>query len=155
MLLWMADSQASVHCQCDAEEWDVFLQSVQELTTHMMNMQKRFMANGKTNKNKKQMRSWLVWHPSAFRKSLNIIMHNDWTKHVSWYGNLLLTWNILFQTWHDAHGDNIFLMMSGLQHVWLTGDFLRARHLSFNSSSAKGSMCHRTYRFLLHLHTNL
>lgn len=75
---------------------------------------------------------------------LNIIMRNRRTKHVTHHTNSLFTMNISFQTldmstrWQHFPNNvtytyNIF---------WQTGASPRARQLSFNSSSAMGSMCH-------------
>lgn len=77
---------------------------------------------------------------------LNIILHSHWTKHVYRHANSLFTMYIAFQTLGVAYtrGDSIFLIMS----LTLTKSFdwqvlPRGPHqLSFNTSSAMGSMCH-------------
>lgn len=50
----------------------------------------------------KQTCSRFVWHACVPRKSLNTIMHNHRTKHVTHHTNSLFTMNISFQTLHGT-----------------------------------------------------
>lgn len=79
---------------------------------------------------------------------LNIILHGHWTKHVYCHANSLFSMNtcISFQTLGVAYarGDSIFLIMSLTLTISFDWQVLPRgpRQLSFNTSSAMGSMCH-------------
>ena len=44
---------------------------------------------------RKQTCSWFVWHACVSRESLNTIMHNHWTKHVTHHTNSLFIMNVI------------------------------------------------------------
>lgn len=76
----------------------------------------------------------------------NITIHNRWTKHVTYPTNSMFTMNISFQTLDIAcaQGDSIFLIMSHTLRLYFSWQLLPRGpcQLSFNTSSAMGSMCH-------------